>query len=89
MCERKYFAKVSVTIDLCQKTNCYIPNGYIVPMQFRVHFFPRISAFSRHTEMHLNGMLLIRTDFFKIIVPCSSLQSLGKIDIFQLFATRE
>ena len=32
-------------------------------------FFPRISAFSRCTKMHLNGMLLIGTEFFKIIVP--------------------
>ena len=47
----------------------YTPNGYIVPMEFRVHFFPRISAFSRRTKMHLNGMLLIRTEFLKIIVP--------------------
>ena len=47
----------------------YTPNGYIVPMEFRVHFFPRISAFSRRTKMHLNGVLLIETEFFKIIVP--------------------
>ena len=47
----------------------YTPNGYIVPMEFRIHFFPRISAFSRRTKMHLNGMLLIGTEFFKIIVP--------------------
>ena len=47
----------------------YTPNGYIVPMEFRVHFFPRISAFLRHTKMHLNGMFLIGTEFFKIIVP--------------------
>ena len=47
----------------------YTPNGYIVPMEFRVHFFPRISAFSRRTQMHLNGMLLIGIEFFKIIVP--------------------
>ena len=47
----------------------YTPNGYIVPMEFRVLFFPRISAFSRRTKMHLNGMLLIGTEFFKIIVP--------------------
>ena len=32
-------------------------------------FFPHISAFSRHTKMHLNGMFLIGTEFFKIIVP--------------------
>ena len=44
-------------------------NGYTVPMEFRVHFFPRIIAFSRRTKMHLNGMLLIGTEFFKIIVP--------------------
>ena len=31
----------------------YTPNGYIVPMEFRVHFFPRISAFTRCTKMHL------------------------------------
>ena len=47
----------------------YTPNGYIVPMEFRVHFFPHILAFSRRTKMHLNGMLLIGTEFFKIIVP--------------------
>ena len=47
----------------------YTPNGYIVPMEFRVHFFPLICAFSRRTKMHLNGMFLIWTDFFKIIVP--------------------
>ena len=52
------------------------PNGYIVPMEFRVHLFPRISAFSRRTKMHLNGMFLIGTEFF---------QSLGKIDIFSTF----
>ena len=46
----------------------YTPNGYIVPMEFRVHFFPRISAFSRRTKMHLNGILLIGNEFFKIIV---------------------
>ena len=47
----------------------YTPNGYIVTMEFRVHFFPRISAFSRRTKMHFNGMLLIETEFFKIIIP--------------------
>ena len=47
----------------------YTPNGFIVPMEFRIHFFPRISAFSRHTKMHLNGMFLIGNEFFKIIVP--------------------
>ena len=47
----------------------YTPNGYIVPIDFRVHFFPRISAFLRRTKMHLNGMFLIVTEFFKIIVP--------------------
>ena len=47
----------------------YTPNGHIVPMEFRVHFFPRISAFSRRTKMHLNGMLLIGSEFFKIKVP--------------------
>ena len=46
----------------------YTPNGYIVPMEFRVHFFPRICAFSKCTKMHLNGVLLIGTEFFKIIV---------------------
>ena len=55
-----------------------------MPMEFRVQFLHRISAFSRRTKMHLNGMLLIGTEFFKIIV-----QSLGKIDMFQVFATRE
>ena len=40
-----------------------------MPMEFRVYFFPRISAFLSRTKMHLNGMLLIGTDFFKIIVP--------------------
>ena len=45
------------------------PNGYIMPMEFRVHFFPCISAFTRRTKMHLNGVLLIGADFFKIIVP--------------------
>ena len=71
------------------KTNLYShksykPNGYIVPMEFRVHFFTRICAFSGRTKMHLNGMFLIGTESL-----FSSLQSLGKIDIFQLFATRE
>ena len=47
----------------------YTPNGYIVPMEIRVNFFPRISAFSRRTKMPLNGMLLIGTEFFQIIVP--------------------
>ena len=28
-----------------------------------------ISVFSRRTKMHSNGMLLIGTEFFKIIVP--------------------
>ena len=42
---------------------------YIVQMEFCVNFFPRISAFSRRTKMHLNGILLIETEFFKIIVP--------------------
>ena len=45
------------------------PNGYIVPMEFRVHFFPRIRAFLGSTKMHLNGMFLIGTEFFEIIVP--------------------
>ena len=39
-----------------------------MPMEFRVHFFPRRSAFSRRTKMHLNGMFLIGAEFFKIIV---------------------
>ena len=47
----------------------YTPNGYIVPMEFCVNFFPRISAFSRSTKTHLNGMLLIETEFCKSIVP--------------------
>ena len=47
----------------------YTPNGNIVPMEFRVIFFPRISALSRRTKMHLNRMLLIGTEFCKIIVP--------------------
>ena len=47
----------------------YTPNGYIVPMEFRVHLFPRIRAFSKRTKMHLNGIFLIGTGFFKIIVP--------------------
>ena len=48
----------------------YTPNGYIVPMEFRVIFFsPRISAFSRRTKMHFNEILLNETEFFKIIVP--------------------
>ena len=42
---------------------------YIVPMEFSVHFFPRISAFSRRTKMHLNEMLLIGFEFSKIIQP--------------------
>ena len=45
------------------------PNRYIVPMEFRFHFIARISVFSRHTKMHLNGMPLIGTEFFKIIFP--------------------
>ena len=49
-------------------THIYISNGYIVPMEFRVHLFPRISSFSRRTKMHLNGMLLIGGEFFKIII---------------------
>ena len=49
--------------------NKQTPIGYIVPMEFRVYFFPRISALSRRTKMHLNGMLLFGTEFFKIIVP--------------------
>ena len=44
----------------------YTPSGYIVPMEFRVNFFPRISAFSRGIKMHLNGMLLIETEFAKL-----------------------
>ena len=55
-------------IFLCAD-NINTPNGYIAPMEFRVHFFPRISAFLRRTKMHLNEMFLIGTDFFKIIVP--------------------
>ena len=53
---------------LCLNHN-YTPNGYIVPMEFRVHFFPRISAVLRRTKMHLNKMFLIGTEFFKIIFP--------------------
>ena len=53
----------------CASYKDYTPNGYIVPMEFHVNFFPRISAFSRHTKMHLNGMLLIETEFCKIIGP--------------------
>ena len=55
--------------QLSYVSNYYTPNGYIVPMEFRVHFVARISAFSRRTKMHLNGMMLIGTEFFKIIVP--------------------
>ena len=40
-----------------------------MPMEFRVHFFLRVSAFLRRTEMHLNEMFLIGTEFSKIIVP--------------------
>ena len=62
------FYMLSVIVDLTKK-DYYTPNGYIVPMEFRVHFFPRISAFLRRTKMHLSGMFLIGTEFFKIIVP--------------------
>ena len=44
-------------------------NGYIVPMEFRVNLFPRISGFSRRSKMHLKGMFLVETEFCKIIVP--------------------
>ena len=47
----------------------YTPNGYKVPMEFRVYLFPRIRGFSRRATMHLKGMLLIETEFCKIIVP--------------------
>ena len=47
----------------------YTPNGYIVPMEFRILFFPRISSFSRRTKMHLNEILLTGTELFKIMVP--------------------
>ena len=60
---------ISETFSLTQLNSTYTPNGYIVPMEFCVNFFPRISAFSRRTKMHLNGILLIETEFFKIIVP--------------------
>ena len=33
------------------------------------YFFPRICAVSNRTKMQLNGMLLIETEFCKIIVP--------------------
>ena len=56
-------------LNSCLIKNNYTPNGYIVPMEFCVHFFPRISAFSRRTKIYLNEMLLIGTEFFKIIVP--------------------
>ena len=52
-----------------KKSTTFWDNPCIVPMEFRLHFFPRISAFSRRTKMHLNGMLLIGTEFFQIIVP--------------------
>ena len=53
------------TITACLSAS-YTPNGYIVPMEFRVIFFPRIGAFLRRTKMHLNGILLIETEFFKL-----------------------
>ena len=59
------FKQVKLSVHIVH----YTPNRYIVPMEFRVHFFHRISAFSRRTKMHLNGMLLIGTEFFKTIVP--------------------
>ena len=83
MINLRWFGKFYITGQDCHKANIlkefsetevddivyYTPSGYIVPMEFRVHFFPRISAFSRRTKMHLKGMLLIGTEFFKIIVP--------------------
>ena len=54
-------------VRLCSnQTTIKILQTDIVPMEFRVHFFPRIGAFSRRTKMHLNGMLLIGTEFFKL-----------------------
>ena len=47
----------------------YSPNGYKVPMEFHVYFFPRIGAVLRWTKMHLKVMLLMKTDFCKIITP--------------------
>ena len=78
MCMKEFNAKKYFLINLQHfelsqfSSNAHIDytsNRYIVPMEFRVHFFPRISAFSRHTKMHLNGMFLIGNEFFKIIVP--------------------
>ena len=68
----KEFSTVTMDYNQADRGQYYTPNGYIVPMEFRVHFFPHISAFTRRTIMHLNGMLLIGTDFFKIIVVAAS-----------------
>ena len=57
------FCFVVAIFDLYSK-RIYSANGIS-----RSFFFPRISAFSRRTKMHLNGMLLIGTEFFKIVVP--------------------
>ena len=63
------FHQILQTHSYVQGKYYYSPNGYIVPMEFRVYLFPRISAFSRRTKMHLNGMLQIGTEIFKILIP--------------------
>ena len=64
------FWKHSFTVrPICSSYNVLYSKRIIVPMEFRVHFFPPISAFSRRTKQHLNEMLLIGADFFKIMVP--------------------
>ena len=58
-------------------------------MEFRVHFFPSTGAVPRRTKMHLNGIGLIETEFSKITDHLLEPPVPDKIDIFQVFATRE
>ena len=67
ICENKDADQLLLFCPL--KFQDYTPNRYIVPMDLRAHFIPRISALLRRTKMHLNGMFLIGTEFLKIIVP--------------------
>ena len=43
----------------------YDPNGYIRTTKICVYFFARIKVLPRWAKMHLNKILLIKTEFFK------------------------
>ena len=60
-------SKTIVSEDLLDITiiSCYTPNGYIVPAEFGIHFFPRLKNVQKQAKLHLNEIGLTNNEFCK------------------------